>query len=383
MPGTLVAMADRSTAHWQHLRFALALHQGVAPTGDSCISPYSVASALGMVCHAARGTTADEVRALLADGDPDIAKQIDLLRDAATLNPGMGDEVPVFAVSNTLWAWDQLTVNESFRTDLAAWPGAKVELAPFVTDPEKARQAINADVAETTRDLIQELVPEGAVGTDTVASLVNALYLKVGWRNRFADQATMDEEFHAPSGSYPVPTMRQSEELRYACRAGWQVVVLPAAGGVEAVVLLPDDDLAAAESSLDADLLAELLSAPRKRSVELHLPKLHLTMNKRLVAALEGLGVHQLFTEKADLGGLSDDPRLMVSDVLHESVLKLDEEGLEGAAATAVMIRLTSMPTGEPTEVRVDRPFLLLVRHAATGVVYFLARVVEPAAVTA
>jgi serine protease inhibitor len=63
---------------------------------------------------------------------------------------------------------------------------------------------------------------------------------------------------------------------------------------------------------------------------------------------------------------------------LHESVLKLDEQGLEGAAATAVMLRLLSLTTGEPVRVHVDRPFLLLVRHAATGVGYFMARVVTP-----
>lgn len=379
MPGTLVGMADRASAQWQHLRLSLDLQRALAPTGDLCFSPYSIASALGLVCHAARGKTAEEVRTLLTDGDPDIAKQVELLRDAATLEPQTGDDEPAFAVSNTLWAWDGLDVNDSFRTDLAGWPGAKVELAPFVTDPEKARQAINADVAETTRDLIEELVPEGAVSSDTVASLVNALYLKVGWRNRFAEHATVTEDFHAPSGTYPVTTMRQVEQLRYGSKDGWQTVVLPAAGGVEAVILLPDADLGDAERALDADLLTELLDAPKKCRVELHLPKLNLRTNAGLVAALGRLGVRDLFTDAADLGGLSDDSRLSVSDVLHESVLKLDEEGLEGAAATAVMIRLTSVAVGDPVEVRVDRPFLLLVRHAGTGAVYFLARVVEPA----
>ena len=56
----------------------------------------------------------------------------------------------------------------------------------------------------------------------------------------------------------------------------------------------------------------------------------------------------------------------------------MDEQGFEGAAATALTMRLTSMIVDEPVAVTVDRPFLLLVRHAGTGAVYFLARVVEP-----
>jgi len=40
-------------------------------------------------------------------------------------------------------------------------------------------------------------------------------------------------------------------------------------------------------------------------------------------------------------------------------------------------MRLTSLPA-PGVQVQVDRPFLLLVRHAATGVVYFVARVTKP-----
>lgn len=379
MPGTLGAMADRSSVHRQHLRFSLALHQVLGSGGgNSCFSPYSVASALGMVSQAARGATAEELRGLLAEGDPDIAKHVDLLRTASVLENGRQGEAPVFAVSNTLWAWDGLTINESFTTDLAGWPGAKVANAPFRTDPEGARQAINAEVAETTRHLIEELVPQGAVDPDTVASVVNALYLKTAWRTPFAEHETVVDDFHAPDGTKSVPTMSQVEQLGYAARNGWQAVVLPAVGGVEAVVLLPDTDLPEAEEALDADLLADVLSAPKKRRVELHLPRLDLGMTAGLTAALQKLGVHRMFTVDADLSGLTSDERISVSDVLHESVLKLDEQGLEGAAATAVMMRLTSMVIDEPIEVRVDRPFLLLVRHAATGAVYFLARVTDP-----
>lgn len=378
MPGTLADMADNDVQH-SHLGFTLALHQVIgADGGNSCFSPYSVASALGMTYQAARGSTADEVLALLNPGGPDIAKEVELLRDAAVLPSGTGDDEPVLAVSNTLWAWDKLPLNESFGTDLAGWPGAKVATAPFVTDPEAARQAINADVAKTTHDLITDLIPEGAVDPSTVASLVNALYLKVGWRSPFDVGATVSEPFATKAGARDVPMMRQVERMAHASAGGWTAVGLPAVGGVQAVALLPDEDLAAAEPSLDTDLLAALLAELRMRRVHLELPKLDISANVQLTDVLRSLGVRQLFTNGADLGGLSPDPRLHVSDALHESVLKIDEQGLEGAAATAMMIRMTAIIVEEPVEVRLDRPFLLLVRHAATGAVYFLARVADP-----
>lgn len=384
MPGTLGGMADGkiTAAEQQHLQLALDLHRVIggqdSAGGNSCFSPYSVASALGMTFHAARGSTAKELQSVLSPGASDIAKQVDLLRDAAVLSAGRGDEDPVLAVSNTLWAWDKLALNEGFRTELSGWPGAKVASAPFVTDPEAARQAINADVAETTRDLITDLVPEGAVDASTVASLVNALYLKVGWREPFAEDLTSEEPFATPGGSRNVPMMRQVERLGYATAGGWVGVGLPAVGGVQAVALLPDEPLPDAEAGVDVAVMSALLQQLRPRRVALQLPRLRIGMNVRLTDVLRTLGVRELFTPAADLGGLSEDPRLSVSDALHEAVLKVDERGLEGAAATAMMIRMTSVIVEEPIEVRLDRPFLLLVRHAGTGAIYFLARVTDP-----
>jgi serine protease inhibitor len=67
-----------------------------------------------------------------------------------------------------------------------------------------------------------------------------------------------------------------------------------------------------------------------------------------------------------------------VSAAVHKAVLQVDESGLEGAAATAMMIVPTSASISSPVVVRVDRPFLMLVRHLRTGVVYFAAKVTEP-----
>ncbi|MFO7192951.1 MULTISPECIES: serpin family protein [Thermocrispum] len=371
-------MAD-PPAERRHLQFTLDLHRVIGAGGGTvCFSPYSVESALGMVYQAARGATAEELQGLLDPDATDIGKQVELLRTAAVLSSGRGGDQPVLEVSNTLWAWEQLPLNESFTVELAGWPGAKVATAPFVTDPEAARRAINDDVARTTRNLITDLVPEGAVDSSTVASLVNALYLKVGWRHPFAEHETAEEPFATPSGERRVPMMHQVDRFGYASAAGWTAVSLPAAGGVEAVALLPDGELTEAEAHTDAATLAAVLSELRARRVSLWLPRLRVKTNVGLTDVLSTLGVRTLFTPQADLSGLSSDPRLTVSDALHESVLRVDEKGLEGAAATAMMVRMTSVIVESPVEVRFDRPFLLLVRHAASGAVYFVARVADP-----
>ena len=372
-------MAALDESKRQHLSFCLTLHRAVASgSGDSCFSPYSVASALGLTSRAARGKAAEELISLLAGSDADIAKQAELLHGASALKAQPGREAPVLAVSNTLWAWDELPLNEDFLDELASWPGGRVATAPFITDPEQARRLINADVAKTTRSLIPELLPPGAIRPDVVAALVNALYLRVAWIHPFGKGVTEPADFHAPGGTRRVPMMRQSESFGYAAGDGWQVVVLPGAGGTEAVVLLPDGDLARQEAELDDVMLARLLQAPSRRTVQLSLPKIKLDVRSPLTQALKELGVGTMFTSDADFSPLTPDRRLSVADVLHQAVLRVDEEGFEGAAATAVTFRLVSMSTNEPVTVEVNRPFLLLVRHAETGVVYFFSRIVDP-----
>jgi serpin B len=314
---------------------------------------------------------------LLGDksGDPRALGR--LLTSASHLEPARDDDEPVLAVANTLWADEQIQIRESYVDELVEWPNGSVQAAPFQKAPEEARELINREVAEITRDLIPELVPQGAISDDTVAALVNALYLKCAWRNRFAEGGTRPRPFHSPAGTIDVPTMELTETVGYAATDGWQVVSLPAVGGVRAVVLLPDAELATAEPALDADLLARLLSAPRSNRVQLRLPELKVKMTAELTSALNQLGVGTMFTGDADLSGISSNG-LVVSSVMHEAVLKVDEQGFEGAAATAVMIRMVSMDVREPVTVNVDRPFLLLVQHTGTGVIYFAARVVKP-----
>jgi serpin B len=351
----------------QHLAFALAMQRAVAPdpSATACWSPFSVASALGLTASGARGATRAELLELLG------ADSAALLGPAARL-----DDEAIFGVTNTLWARENIAIRPEFADELyAQWPGGAIRDAPFATDPDGARQLINADVADTTHGLIPRLLAPGDITASTVAALVNALYLKTAWRNVFPERDTRPRAF---DGAGDVSTMRLSKRVGYAAAHGWQAVFLPARGGVEGVALLPDTPLSEAEPALTAPALADLLDARMLRQVELYLPTFTVKARADLTAPLAALGVHTVFSDDADLSGIADEP-IQVSKILHEAVLTIDEQGLEGAAATAVVMRMMAMTRAEqPIVVRVDRPFLFLVRHSETGAVYFLARVVRP-----
>jgi serine protease inhibitor len=70
--------------------------------------------------------------------------------------------------------------------------------------------------------------------------------------------------------------------------------------------------------------------------------------------------------------------RLWIAGAYHAAVLRVDETGIEGAAATALVARGVAYRQLPEVEVRVDRPFLLLVTHQRTGAVAFAVRVRQP-----
>ncbi|RDI20233.1 serpin family protein [Lentzea flaviverrucosa] len=329
--------------------FALTLHRVAVPdpSANACWSPFSVASALALAREAARGETRTELDGLLGDFDASDAL-----------------DVPELAVANTLWADDDLTIDPGFSL------AGSVRRTAF-SDPATVRKLVNTDVAETTRGLITDLLTDPPP-PDAAAIIVNALYLKVGWLNAFSAFETAAKPFHAPGGDVDVPTMKVTEKFRYARHDGWQTIVLPADSGVEAVVLLPDE-------SLEQPLSPSVLTAQDFTRLELSMPKVDVRAKFTLKDTLRQQGVERMFARDADFSGLSPDERMFVDDVVHEAVLRLDEEGLEGAAATAVTFRTVSMEIPvDPIVVTVDRPFLVAVRHARSGAIYFLAQVATP-----
>ena len=366
--------------------FALALQgeltQAQPPAGNLVWSPYSVASALGVAAAGARGPTYDElVRAL--GGEP-LAELGTALTAAARL------EDAEVAVANTLWARLGLPFTDDYQRGVLGWPGGALHAADFRGDPEGSRIKINSDVEKTTRGLIKDLLAAGTISRETAAVIVNALYLKVAWRQAFEDSATLPRPFYGPSGRRRVPTMRQVQRMPYAEADGWRMVTLPTASDVVVDVLLPDAEPPKGEPprgeppeggrlDLGGAVLARLYDSAAPVQVDLALPKFRVETSATLNGPLGGLGVATAFDpERADFSGITPE-RICVSKIVHRAVLRLDEQGFEGAAATAVVMRLAGafMP-GRTVQFHVDRPFLLLVRHPGTGAIYFAARITEP-----
>ncbi len=375
-------------------RFAFDLYQALREDtdGNLIFSPYSVSQALAMVYAGARGDTEremqDTLHFLLPQGDLHPAfNALDLALARQAEDAARDDEEGQpfrLNIANAIWGQEGHEFLQEYLVTLARNYGAGLRLADFVGAPEEARQTINGWVSEETEQKIQDLIPPGALTPDTRLVLTNAIYFNAAWLYQFEESVTRDEPFNLLDGSQvSVPTMRQREDFLYASGEGYQAIALPYYGSNMAMlIVLPDaGQFESFEAALDAGTLGSIRGALQMQDVIVTLPRFDFESEASLSDALFKMGMPSAFTGGvADFSGIDGTQELFISDVLHKATITLDENGTEAAAATAVIMELTSaMPDPvEPVEMRIDHPFIFTIYDVQSGATLFAGRVLDP-----
>jgi serpin B len=352
------------------------------------ISPASIALALSMAQLGAVGLTADQMdtvlHGLVAKGE---TGPLDALDQALTSRTGTykdaqgGDHEVVLKIANAPFGQRDLAIEPAYLDALASGFGAGLRVVDYKADPEAARALINGWVADQTEQRIKELLQQGNVTAATRLVLVNAIYLKAAWLTAFGEDATKPATFTLGGGTQiQVPTMSSTTSLRYAAGSGWQAVELPYIGDQLAMTIVIPDDLAAFTASLSSDRFAAMVSALGSRPVSLTMPKFSFATRQDLATVLAELGMPLAFSPAADFSGITKEEQLVITRVIHEANIEVDEKGTEAAAATAVVMGDVSGPGDEPVVVHVDRPFLFAIRDLQTGAIVFLGQVLDPSA---
>ena len=238
---------------------------------------------------------------------------------------------------------------------------------------EEARGQINNWGSEQTENNVEEMLPPGALDGETALVLTNAAYFQAAWLKPFAEGATHDASFTLLEGDQVmIPMMEQVTNLGYARLPGVQAVELPYAGGdLSMVILLPDEgDFEPFAQALDADQLDTILSELAPTSLRLALPRFRYDAGFELRKALKELGLVDVFGDRADFSGIDGNHELFIDQVYHRALVDVDESG------PVAMARKGALQAEE--DLRVERPFLFLIRDIETGAILFLGHVVNP-----
>ena len=386
-PAAVASVADATNTFAADLYAAL-----VEGNSDNLVfSPYSAAVALAMTREGARGQTGAEMDAVLhadlAGGAENLSAGFNGFDQALAAIPGeypLGDETVELelAMANQLFGQQGFGFDQGFLDTLAADYGAGMRLVDYETAPEAARELINAWVDEQTRERIPELIPENVIDQSTRLVLTNAIYLNAPWAHRFEEGATQDGTFTTPDGEdLTVPFMHQTATFSHGAGDGYEAIELPYVGGqLSMLVIVPQEgSFESFQTRFNAGLLDSINASVSPASVVLSFPRFEFRTQAALKPVLSDLGMPTAFTDRADFSGITSQASLLIQDVVHEAFISVDEEGTEAAAATAVIMGLTSAPARQ-IELTVDRPFLFLIQERETGAILFMGRVTDPTA---
>jgi serpin B len=351
--------------------------------GNLFFSPYSISTALAMTWAGARSETQKQMAQVLHFSLPQSRLHHafeELERQLNTVNKKDGYEL---SVANALWGQKGCGFLDEFLELTEKKYAARLREVDFVTETEKARKLMNRWVEEQTNNKIKELIQPSVLGPLTRLVLTNAIYFRGDWAKPFREGDTVHTAFYVSTDqTEEVAMMCQEENFKYAGLREAQILELPyKEDKLSMVVLLPTkiDGLAGLEESLTAQRLAKYLQNLHSQKVVVYLPKFRMASEVNLAGALETLGMPNAFLpQKADFSGMNGRQDLFISAVLHKAFVDVGEHGTEAAAATAVTMGQTAVPSPLPV-FRADHPFLFVIKDRRCHSILFVGRFVNPA----
>ncbi|MDD2560189.1 MAG: serpin family protein [Bacteroidales bacterium] len=340
-----------------------------------CISPYSISQALSMTLNGAAGNTASEMISALGFED---YTQTEINAYQQKMNQALQSLDPQtnIAIANSIWIRDDYSVRKEFVDTNTYYYEAEVQNLPFNA---AALKAINDWCDVKTKGRIDKILDN--IASDDIMFLLNALYFKGSWVQKFDKAKTAESPFYLAGGNQTeVNMMYQKAEFPYYEDDVVQVVELPFGNEAFSMVLvLPRQgvDLDELIATLNAANWDNWLQQLNKTEIHLKLPRFKLEYEKELIPTMSALGMQSAFdSQRADFSLINAAQNLYIGLLKQKTFVKVDEEGAEAAAVTVVGMKLTAaMPEIQMT---LDRPFLFMIKEKSTSCVLFMGRIGHP-----
>ncbi|XP_076978456.1 kallistatin [Tamandua tetradactyla] len=367
--------------------FALRLYHLIGsrtPGKNIFLSPLSVSAALAMLSLGARSRSHTQILEGLGFHFSEI-READVHRGfqhlLCTLN--LPSNKPEIHVGTTLFLMQGLPLLPQFLKDAMALYKAQLFPTNF-HDAEGATQLINDHVKKETRGRIENLV--SGLSTDMVMVLVNYIYFKALWKKPFRPSMTTLQNFYIDDKTtLQVPMMVQDSEHWYLqdrylpC----SVLRMDYEGDAVALFILPNKGkIEQIKNVFTPGMIIRWKNLFQKRSyfyrkLELHFPKFSISASYELDQLLPKLGFTDIFSQRANLSGITQHLNLKVSKSFHKATLDVDEAGTQAAATSNFSVKVMSAKKNSRV-VRFNRPFFVVLMSTTTQSILFLGKVVNP-----
>ena len=331
------------------------------------LSPLSITYALGMMNNGAAGQTQQEINEVLGFGDAGADAINAFCRKLLTEAPTL-DETTAAEIANTIFvnSGKGYELQQGFIDKANAFYDAEPQALDFYKE-KQTMDIINGWANDHTHGMIPEVLNENTFNPNAVSYLLNALYFKGAWTNKFDKEQTRDEPF---GGGATEPMMHQWEEFGYMENDLYQAIRLPY--GNEAyrmTVFLPRE----------GKTIDDVLSGMNGKNwqarkywdyyiVDLKMPRIQTSTNQPLVGIMSELGMPTAFSGNAEFPYFGNRP-VFISNMFQKAVIELDEEGTEAAAVTVIEDD-EGMP--QYATFHANRPFFYTISEQSTGTIFFI-----------
>ena len=344
-------------------------------TESQILSPISITYALGMLNNGASGETQQQINEVLGFGDTGADGINAFCRKMLTEAPAL-DKLTKIMISNTIYMNKGYELKPSFIEVAKAYYDAEPETRDF--HDGKTADVINQWASDHTEKMIEKVVDDQTFNTDAVSYLLNAIYFKGGWANKFDPSETKEEVFNHAGGTEELtwrPMMHQEHRFMYTDNDLCQALTLPYGNNAYAMtILLPHENKTIDDviGTLTADSWQQDYLWMSPATVDVKLPRFEIQSNHDLTGAMAALGMPKAFTDSAEFPDFCNVPTL-IDQMMQVARIKLNEEGTEAAAVTVITIVPTSyIPDPPHVEFHANRPFLYIISERSTGAIFFI-----------
>lgn len=344
-------------------------------------SPYSISIALTMTYEGAKGQTAKEMQSVLHIPEDANVRRPNFARIFNEINKK--EKKYKLSTANALWAQKDYSFLKEYTNNVEKYYGGKLTNLDFTRESEKSRQIINKWVEDQTNNKIKDLIPQGVLNAYTRLVLTNAIYFKGTWVKQFDEKDTKEEDFRIDSSNtVKVPMMRligDGVKFNYAETDEIQILEMPYHGeDLSMLIILPKgNNFANIEKSITLEKLSEWKNMLNEQRVDIFIPRFKFKTKYFMAKALSDMGMPTAFGSTADFSGMDGTRDLFIQNVIHQAFVEVNEEGTEAAAATGVVMGITSVGPRIPI-FRADHPFIFIIQESETGNILFLGRVSDP-----
>ncbi|XP_037088781.1 ovalbumin-related protein X-like [Pollicipes pollicipes] len=335
---------------------------------NQAIAPFVMSSLMTQVWLGARGDTRDEVQR-----QPDASFLTSYQSAISDLTDGSSNVTT--GVFNRIYIKHGFSIKSGFKDLLQNHYFAGVK--KFSSAAQAAKE-INSDVATVTRDRIKKLVSPSTL-QNAVMVLVSALYFKGLWLTPF--DMTVKGPFLTASGNKQVDMMKLRTRVPYVKMPHFDAISLPYTDkNYVMLILRPLTRNMAAVSrlrdSLDSLDVSDIMKRLRASSVQISMPRFKIRTEYGLAGTMSQLGIRKIFTSRADLGNIADEP-LAVDGIIHKVFMEVTENGTEAAGAAAITFVITSVQP-LPIQFTADRPIFVIVWNKKHMINLFSAYIGSP-----